>query len=51
VMRKVFPTIPGRGFYPNVTAYDFDKFDDWYKTFEAMAQSPDDAILKVSRSD
>jgi len=50
MMREAFPTIPGPEF-PNLTAYDFDKIDDWYKTYEAMAQSPDDTIVMVSSSD
>ena len=33
----------------NLTGYDFDSID-WYNASEAMAQSPNDAILLVCRS-
>jgi len=46
-LRKFFPIFPEPDFYPDFADNDFDS-SDWYKTYEAMAQTPDDAIKKVS---
>jgi len=46
MIRRLFPTTPEIGFKPNFTGYNFDI--DWYKAFEAMAQSPNETILVVS---
>jgi len=50
MIKHIFPPTTGSDFHPNFTGYDFDGID-WYKAFEAMAQSPDDAIKSVSGSD
>jgi len=47
-MMKEAATSSSPDFLLNLTAYGIDNIDDWYKTYEAMAQSPDDAILSVS---
>jgi len=47
MIKHIFPPITGTGFYPNFTGYDFNNID-WYKAYEAMSQSPDDAIISVS---
>jgi len=46
LVAQLFPPVPVPAFSPNFTGYDFDDID-WYKTYEAMAQSPDDAIVSV----
>jgi len=46
-LRKLFPLFPQPGFSPDFSDYDFDNID-WFKTYEAMAQSPSDAIVQVS---
>jgi len=47
MIKHLFPPSPEPGFYPNFTGYDFDNID-WYKAYEAMSQSPHDAIISVS---
>jgi len=48
MVKQLFPPVPTPDFSPNFTGYNFNNVDDWYETYESMAQSPDDAILKVS---
>jgi len=36
-------------FSPNFTGLDLDNIN-WYDTYEAMAQTPDEAIMRVSFS-
>ena len=47
MIKRVFPPFQIVGFTPNFTGYDFDDID-WYRTYEALAQDPDDAVLRVS---
>jgi len=49
MITQMFPPIPSPNFSPNFTGYDLDNID-WYKAYEEMAQSPNDAILRVSSS-
>jgi len=46
MMRQMYPPFPTQGFTPNFTGYDLANID-WYKADEAMAQTTDDAIIKV----
>jgi len=46
MIMEMFPIFPEPGFYPNFTGYDFDNID-WYEAYDAMSQSPDDAIISV----
>jgi len=47
MIAQLFPPIPTSGFTPNFTGYDLDSID-WYDAYEAMAQSPDDALFEVN---
>ena len=49
MITQMFPPIPTPDFSPNFTGYDLDNID-WYTAYEEMAQSPSDAILRVSIS-
>ena len=47
MIRQMFPPVPTLDFSPNFTGYNLNN-RDWYKTYKSMAQSPDDAIRRVS---
>jgi len=47
MLRQIFPPIPTSGFSPNFTGYDFDNIN-WYKAYDSMSQSRDDALVNVS---
>jgi len=49
MVMQMFQPYGETSFSPNFTGYDFRSID-WYKTYEAMAQSPDDAIAAVCNS-
>ena len=46
MITQMFPPIPTPGFAPNFTGYDLDNIN-WYEAYEAMAQSPDEALIVV----
>jgi len=49
MITQMFPPIPTPGFSPNFTGYDLNSIN-WYEAHEAMAQSPDEALVQVCGS-
>jgi len=47
MIRQMYPPIPTPDFSPNFTGYDLNIID-WYKAYEQMAQTTNDAIFRVS---
>ena len=47
MMKQMFSPFPTLEFTPNYTGYDLDAIN-WNDTYEAMAPSPDEAVMRVS---
>ena len=50
MVTQMFPPIPFPEFIPNFTGYDLDSIN-WYETYEALAQSPEETIRRVQTND